>query len=96
MILRLVGAYLDAHIFQIHLVSSNLDSLGETPCPNFGFFRILGPYLIYNRGIDIAADLEYILSTAVTAVDLGPAAAAFQDPPPPPRCISSVGYYQSQ
>ena len=33
-------------IIIIHLVSSNSDPLGETPIPNFGFFRILGPYLI--------------------------------------------------
>ena len=35
----------------IHLVSSNSDSLGENPCPNFVFFRILGPHFIFNRDV---------------------------------------------
>ena len=42
----------------IHLVSSNSDPLGETPNPNFGFFRILGPYLIFNREFDIPIFLD--------------------------------------
>ena len=80
----------------LYLVSSNSDSPGETPSPNFGFFRILGPNLIYNRRIDIASDLEYILAAAAIAVNLGPAAAASQAPPPPHPGCNSGGGCQSQ
>ena len=84
--------YIYIHIYiYLHLVSSNSDSLGETPSPNFGFFRILGPNLIYNRGLDIASDLEYILAAAAIAVGLGSEVAAIQAPPPHPGCNSGGG-----